>query len=94
MAFTGSVDNVVKPLFLRGNTRIHPLLIFLAVFGGLSRFGVPGALVGPLIVAFFLAAYTIYQREYLGWVPPAEPPEAGWIARARRVFRRSGAQSG
>lgn len=77
--FTGTVDNIVKPIFLRGNTQIHPLFIFLAVFGGIGWFGLPGVLIGPLIVAFFLAAYTIYMKEYLemefapqtsgGWVP-------------------------
>lgn len=65
LVFTGSVDNVIKPLVLRGSTRIHPLLIFLSVFGGLAWFGPVGVLMGPLIVAFFLAAYTIYMREYL-----------------------------
>ncbi|MFT6142487.1 MAG: putative PurR-regulated permease PerM [Myxococcota bacterium] len=65
LLFTGSVDNVIKPLVMRGSTRIHPLLIFLAVFGGLAWFGPVGFLVGPLIVAFFLAAYTIYMRDYL-----------------------------
>ncbi len=95
MVFTGSVDNIVKPLVLRGNTRIHPLLIFLAVFGGLGWFGVPGALVGPLIVAFFLAAYTIYAREYLGeplHVPDDESALPKWVtrlwARVRDRFRK------
>ncbi|MEZ4316122.1 MAG: AI-2E family transporter [Myxococcota bacterium] len=66
LAVTGSVDNVVKPLFLRGSSHIHPLLIFLAVFGGLSWMSVPGVLVGPVIVAFFLALYTIYCQDFLG----------------------------
>ncbi|MCB9674639.1 MAG: AI-2E family transporter [Alphaproteobacteria bacterium] len=66
LAVTGSVDNVVKPLFLRGSSQIHPLLIFLAVFGGLSWMSVPGVLVGPVIVAFFLALYTIYREDWLG----------------------------
>jgi len=66
MVVTASVDNVVKPLILRGGTNIHPLLIFLGVFGGLSWMGVPGVLVGPVVVAFFLALYTIYARDFLG----------------------------
>jgi predicted PurR-regulated permease PerM len=91
LIFTGSVDNVVKPLFLRGNTQIHPLLVFMAVFGGLAWFGVPGALVGPLIVAFFLAAYTIYEKEYLGVVP--EPRDdhllPAWLRRWIAALRPS-----
>ncbi|MBN2798962.1 MAG: AI-2E family transporter [Deltaproteobacteria bacterium] len=63
---TGTVDNVLKPMFLRGSSNIHPLLIFLAVFGGMSWMGLPGALVGPMIVAMFLALYTIYVEDFLG----------------------------
>ena len=72
---TGLVDNALKPLFLRGKTDIHPLLIFLAVFGGLSWMGLPGVLVGPVFVAFFLALYTIYLEDYLGEVPQIETPK-------------------
>lgn len=64
--FTGGVDNVVKPLFLRGSSNIHPLLIFLAVFGGLAWMNLPGLLIGPVLVACFLSLYTIYCEDYLG----------------------------
>ena len=80
IGFTGTVDNVLKPLFLRGSSNIHPLLIFLAVFGGLMWLKLPGVLVGPVLVAFFLALYTIYCEDYLGekgTVSTTEtPPEA------------------
>jgi predicted PurR-regulated permease PerM len=66
VVFTGTVDNLVKPLFLRGSSNIHPLLIFLAVFGGLAWMHLPGILVGPVLVAFFLSLYTIYCEDYLG----------------------------
>jgi predicted PurR-regulated permease PerM len=80
LVFTGTVDNVVKPLFLRGSSDIHPLMIFLAVFGGLTWMGLPGVLVGPVIVAFFLALYTIYCEDFLG-LTPAEAPESdgAWL---------------
>lgn len=78
--FTGSVDNLVKPMFLRGSSNIHPLLIFLAVFGGIAWMGLPGILVGPVIVAFFLALYTIYCEDYLGLPPPENDDEGPGIA--------------
>ena len=65
LVLTGTVDNVVKPILLRGDEEIHPLLIFLAVFGGIQWMGVTGALVGPIIVALFLALFTIYRENYL-----------------------------
>lgn len=85
IAFTGTVDNVLRPLLMRGSTDIHALLVFLAVFGGMYWMGVAGILIGPVIVAFFLALYTIYVEDYLG-VPPPPPPEpgSGWTAKLLR----------
>lgn len=68
------LDNIIRPLFMRGRTNIHPLLIFLAVFGGISWLGLPGALIGPVMVAFFLALYLIYAEDYLGQYTPEIPP--------------------
>lgn len=65
MIVVGQIDNVLRPFFMRGNTNIHPLVVGLAAFGGIGWFGVPGLLVGPLIVAFFLALYTIFVEDFL-----------------------------
>ena len=34
---------------------MHPVLIFLSVFGGLLSLGVSGILIGPMLMATFLA---------------------------------------
>jgi predicted PurR-regulated permease PerM len=54
------IDNVIRPFFLRGSTRIHPLAILLAVVGGIGWMGLPGGLVGPVMVALFYALYTLF----------------------------------
>jgi predicted PurR-regulated permease PerM len=59
----GTVDNFVRPLLTKGGLSIHPLLIFLAIFGGLAAFGVSGLYLGPLFVALFMAVVHIYERE-------------------------------
>lgn len=51
----GLIDNVVKPLFIRGSVEIHSGVIFFALLGGLAAFGPVGLLVGPLSIAFLLA---------------------------------------
>jgi predicted PurR-regulated permease PerM len=85
------LDNFVRPLFMRGRTNIHPLLLFLGVFGGLAWMGVPGALVGPTIVVFFFALYTIYAEQYLGIPAPEVATASGdWVPRwARPIVRRA-----
>jgi predicted PurR-regulated permease PerM len=59
----GTVDNVLRPLLSREGLHFHPLLIFLALFGGIASFGASGLYLGPLIVALFVALARIYERE-------------------------------
>ena len=59
------IDNVLKPLIIQGKTRIHPLLVFLAIFGGLKAFGPVGILVGPILTSIFLASLKIYKADFL-----------------------------
>lgn len=63
---TGMVDNLVRPFLLRGRSTIHPLPIVLSVLGGLLWLGLPGALVGPVAVAMFLALYRIWVEDFGG----------------------------
>jgi len=44
--------------------QMHTGLIFLSLLGGLAMFGLLGILLGPLIVAFFLAMVRIYERDF------------------------------
>jgi len=77
-------DNVVKPLLLRGAARIHPLLGFLSIVGGVLAFGVFGFLIGPVILSLVLSAIRIYRLDILRSPtgvgrpkpPPVEPSEA------------------
>jgi predicted PurR-regulated permease PerM len=59
----GVVDNVLRPLLGRSGLDLHPLLMFLAVFGGLAAFGASGLYLGPLCVALFVAVARIYERD-------------------------------
>jgi len=48
------IDNVVRPLLISKGAQIHPLLLFFAIMGGISLFGILGLVVGPLIAAVFM----------------------------------------
>ena len=59
-----TVDNVLRPFFSRlGAGKLHALLLFLGIFGGLEAFGGWGILLGPLVLALFVAAFRLYADE-------------------------------
>jgi predicted PurR-regulated permease PerM len=60
-----TLDNLVRPRLCGRRMAMHPLLVFLSMFGGLAVFGVTGILFGPLITALFMAMLRIYRRDFL-----------------------------
>ena len=58
------LENVVKTRLIGSQTRMHDLLVFLSVIGGLAGFGVFGLLYGPLIAVSFLTMADLYRRTY------------------------------
>ena len=55
LVVVGLIDNVVKPLFIKGGAEMHGAVVFFALLGGLAAFGPVGLVAGPLVVAFFVA---------------------------------------
>ena len=43
-----SADNLVRPLLVSGGLRLHTAPAFIAMLGGLSLFGAPGVVLGPI----------------------------------------------
>jgi len=65
----GSVDNILRPLFIRGGAKMHTLLIFFSILGGIAYFGILGMFFGPLMFAIAIALLEFYvspSREYIG----------------------------
>lgn len=60
----GLIDNVVGPRMLGQATQVHPLLMLLAVLGGVSLFGFLGVLLGPIIMAVFVAMVQMYRTDF------------------------------
>ncbi len=62
LSFT--VEYLLKPKFIGDHVRMHTLLVFLAILGGMSVFGVLGIIYGPLIVTAFLTLSDLYIDVY------------------------------
>jgi predicted PurR-regulated permease PerM len=56
-----SIDNFLSPRLVGKRARLHELLIFFSVLGGLNVFGVLGIVVGPVTVALTLALLEIVR---------------------------------
>lgn len=56
----GMIDNFLGPKLMGHGMRMHPLIVFLAVLGGLAFFGPLGFLLGPLAMSLCLALIEIY----------------------------------
>ncbi|RJQ50156.1 MAG: AI-2E family transporter [Nitrospiraceae bacterium] len=58
-----SVDSVLKPLIIGGKAKLHTLLVFFSVLGGIKFLGFLGFILGPLIAALCLSIFEIYSDE-------------------------------
>lgn len=45
-----TVDNVLRAVLVSTRARVHPLVVFLGVLGGVLMFGAVGILVGPVLI--------------------------------------------
>lgn len=55
------IDNVLRPMLVEREVKIHPFLIFLSVIGGLEFFGPAGFLLGPLVLSLLFTLFNIYD---------------------------------
>ncbi len=60
----GMIDNVLRPILVGRDTKMPDYLILLSTLGGLGLFGLSGFVIGPIIAAFFLAIWVMFEAEY------------------------------
>jgi predicted PurR-regulated permease PerM len=56
----GSVDNLLRPILVGRDTKMHELLIFFSTLGGLLAFGAMGFILGPILAALFLTVWEMF----------------------------------
>jgi predicted PurR-regulated permease PerM len=56
-------DYVIRPRLVGGKDHGHPLLMLVALLGGIEVFGLAGLIVAPILMSLFLAALRIFERE-------------------------------
>ncbi|HLE47396.1 MAG TPA: AI-2E family transporter, partial [Candidatus Thermoplasmatota archaeon] len=61
----GYVDNILRPKLIGKAANVHPVLVLIGILGGLEAFGALGFVIGPLVLAVFIALI----RSYTEWHP-------------------------
>jgi predicted PurR-regulated permease PerM len=56
----GSADNLLRPILVGRDVKLHELVILFATLGGIISFGVVGFILGPIIAAVFVTVWDIY----------------------------------
>jgi predicted PurR-regulated permease PerM len=62
-AVVGQIDNVVRPYVISGRAKMHPLLVFFALLGGVKAFGVLGLFIGPVVLSLTLVVFEMLREE-------------------------------
>ncbi|ABW66909.1 AI-2E family transporter [Desulfosudis oleivorans] len=60
----GMIDNLLRPLFMRGGAGMSTVVIFFAILGGIHLFGLIGLIYGPLIFGITMVMLYIYDLEF------------------------------
>lgn len=61
--FVGFLDNVIRAYVLHSNVKLHPLLAFVCVLGGIEVMGLWGVFIGPIVASCLHALIKIFNTE-------------------------------
>lgn len=85
VVIVGMLDNVVRAYVLNSDTKLHPLLAFVSVLGGIQALGLWGVFIGPIVASCLYALVTIFNTELFAlsrekFSLEASPPAASAVA--------------
>lgn len=55
------VDNVLRPILVGRETKIPDYVVLISTLGGIATFGANGLVIGPVIAAMFMAAWSVFS---------------------------------
>ncbi len=65
----GLIDNLLRPPLVGQGTRLPDYVVLISTVGGISLFGLSGFVIGPLIAALFISAWSLFTQQH------QEPPD-------------------
>jgi predicted PurR-regulated permease PerM len=72
LILSGGIEYLLKPKLVGHRVKMHTLLVFFSIVGGLQLFGILGIIYGPLVTTAFLTLTDIYYTSYQKMVDPVK----------------------
>jgi predicted PurR-regulated permease PerM len=60
-----TVDNILRPYIVSRRTDVPAVIVMIGIIGGLIVMGLPGILIGPLVLAYFITFLRAYKEKTL-----------------------------
>lgn len=60
----GVIDNLLRPMIVGKDLRMHPVIVLFSTLGGVVVFGISGFVIGPVIASLFQSFWEIYEQYY------------------------------
>ena len=73
MFVVGTIDNLLRPILVGNRLKLHTVLAFMSVVGGLMLFGPAGSILGPVTLTTTLVLLEIWRSRMGSAAEPAEP---------------------
>ena len=58
----GGIDNILRPMLIEGHVKMHTLVVFFSILGGIAYFGILGMFLGPLVFAIAISFFEFYSE--------------------------------
>jgi predicted PurR-regulated permease PerM len=68
-----SIDGLLRPILVGQRAKLHELVIFFSVLGGLKYFGLLGILLGPIVMSLAYGLITVLWQAQQTEPQPAQP---------------------
>jgi predicted PurR-regulated permease PerM len=59
-----TIDNLLRPLIVGKSIQMHDIMVLVSTLGGLMVFGFSGFIIGPILAALFLSAWSIFEEMF------------------------------
>lgn len=63
----GQIDTVVRPYVVSAHVKVHTLLVFFSLLGGVKAFGVMGIFIGPVVLSVTMAVLDMLRKTDFSW---------------------------